>query len=408
MVKTSQSTLLIATALLLPAAVHADQTLRSRSGQFIVTGIPSVPRILSYTFTNSVDWVRLDPAALAVSCERIKEVLLGELELADYWQSPLNIRIYPVREDNEPVQFTSICFRDGWGYELEMPDWIMRSRLVTAIAQAVLTEIANRKATERAAEFPPWLIEGLSAYVIANNRDSLILEPTMRTVKRQVHSESVAPIREALRTRSALTLDQLSWPRDDADALYTHCAHLFVHELLHLRGGRRSMADMIARLAENYNWQTTFLSAFSPHFQGLIEVDKWWALAVAHLTGRDPMSLLPLDTVLTHLEQTLATSIQVRGTNSVLPGPTEVKLQTLVSEWEDRRLTPLLTQKISHLQALRLRSPAEALAVIDGYMLALQSRVKKRASKSETIRRLNEMDVQRLRLNPPQAAQAGR
>lgn len=168
------------------------------------------------------------------------------------------------------------------------------------------------------------------------------------------------------------------------------------------------MADMITRLAENYNWQTTFLSAFSPRFHGLIDVDKWWALAVAHLTGRDPMSLLPLDTVLTHLEQTLATSIQVRGTNSVLPGTTEVKLQTLVAEWDDRRLTPLLTQKISRLQALRLRSPAEALVVIDGYMLSLQNRVKKRASKSETIRRLNEMDVQRLRLNPPQAAQAGR
>ena len=408
MAKIRQSAFLIAGALLFSTAAHADQTLRSRSGQFVVTGIPAVPRFLSYTFTNSVDWVRLDPAALAVSCERIKEVLLTELDMADYWQSAVNIRIFPVREDNEPVQFTSVGYRDSWRYELEMPDWIMRTRLVTAIAQAVLTEIANRKATERAAEFPPWLVEGMSAYLMANNRDDLVLEPTMRTVKRYGRQESVAPIREALRTRSALTLDQLSWPRDDADVVYTHCAHLFVHELLHLRGGRRCMAEMVVRMGENYNWQTTFLASFGPHFHGLIDVDKWWALTVAHVTGRDPMSLLPLEQALTHLDQTLTTPMQVRGTNSVLPGTAEVRLQIILAEWDDKRQMPLLTQKVSQLQALRLRSPPEALGVIDGYMVTLQNRLRKRMNTPETIRRLNDLDAQRMKLSPPQAAQVDR
>jgi hypothetical protein len=381
---------------------------RSRSGQFVVAGIPAVPRFLSFTFTNSADWVRLDPAALAVTCERIKEAVLGEIEMADYWQSTINVRIFPVRDDNESVQFTTVRYRDGWGYELEMPDWIMRARLVTAVSQAVLTEIANRKARDRAAELPAWLVQGMAAHLIGNNRDALILEPTMRTVKRHAFNEAVAPIREALRNRSALSLDQLSWPQDVADPLYAHCAHLFIHELLHMRGGRRYMAEMVARMAENYNWQTTFLAAFRPHFRALIDVDKWWALTVAHLTGRDPMSLLPLDQALSNLEQALMTSMHVRGTNSVLPGTAEVKLQTMIAERDDNRIAPLLVQKVSQLQALRLRSPAEALGMIDGYMLALQTHLKKRANAAETIRRLNELDAKRTTLSPPQAAQVGR
>ena len=77
----------------------------------------------------------------------------------------------------------------------------------------------------------------------------------------------------------------------------------------------------------------------------------------------------------------------------------------IVAEWDDKRQGPLLIQKVSQLQALRLRSPPEALGVIDGYMLALQNRQKRRVSKSETIRRLNDLDSQRLRLSPQQAAQ---
>ncbi|HTD88729.1 MAG TPA: hypothetical protein VK850_19315 [Candidatus Binatia bacterium] len=408
MAKIRPSILFIAGALLFSSAALADQTLRSRSGQFVVTGIPATPRFLSYMFTNSADWVRLDPSALAVTCDRIKEALLGEIDLADQWQSAVHIRLFPMRDDNEPVQFTSVCYRDGWGYELEMPDWIMRARLVTAVSQAVLTEIANRKAHGRGVELPRWLVEGTTACLMANNPDSLILEPTMRTVKRHAHQEAVAPIREALRTHSALTLDQLSWPHDESDPIFTHCAHLFVHELLHLRGGRRCMAELVTRLGENYNWQTTFLAAFSPHFQALIEVDKWWALMVAHVTGRDPMSLLPLEHALKHLEQTLLTPMQVRGTNTVLPGTAEAKLQNIITEWDDRRQAPLLTQKISQLQALRLRSPPEALALIDGYMLTLQNRVKKRMTRPDAVRRLNDLDIQRMRLNPSPAAQVDR
>ena len=398
----------LAFALLLATAARAELTMRSRSGQFVVSGLPVTARFVSHTLTNTVDYVRLDPAVLTVSCERIKETLLKELELADAWQGTVYIRILAVRMDNEPVRFTSVRYKDGWGYGLELPEWILRTRLVTAVVQAVLSELANRKSQERAAELPLWLLEGMTAYLLAHNPDGLALEPATRTVKRHGNQESLAPIREVLRTRSALTLDQLSWPRDDADAVYTHCAHLFFHELLSLRDGRRCMAQMVARLPENYNWQTTFLAAFGEHFHGLIDVDKWWALTVTHFTGRDPMSLWPLREALAHLDEALATPVHVRGTNSALPGTAELTLQTIIAEWDNKRQETLLAQKVSHLQALRLRSPPEALEMIDGYMVALQNRLRKRASKADTIRRLNSLDTQRMKLNPPRAARADR
>jgi hypothetical protein len=405
--KISQSGSAFALVLLLATAGYAQQTLRSRSGQFLVTGVPVAARFVSAS-TNRVDYVRLDPAVLAVSCERIKETLLGEFEMPDAWQGAVNIRIFPVREDNEPVRLTSIRYNDGWSYGLEMPEWISRARLVTAVVNAVLAEVANRRSPERPAELPLWILEGISAYLLANNPDGLILEPATRTFKRHGAEESLGRVREVLRTRSALSLDQLSWPREEPDSLYTHCAHLFVHELLQLRDGRRCMAQMLAHLAEHYNWQTTFLAAFNPHFQRLVDVDKWWALSVAHVTGRDPMSLWPLDQVLTQLDQTLAVPMQVRLKSAAAPSTTQVKLQSIITEWKEKRQEPLLMEKISQLQALRLRSPPEALEVIDGYMIALQNRLRARTKKPETIRRLNELDAQRLKLNPPQAAQVGR
>ena len=116
------------------------------------------------------------------------------------------------------------------------------------------------------------------------------------------------------------------------------------------------------------------------------------------------MSQWPLEQALAQLDQILTTSMEVRVTNSELPGIAAVKLQTIMAEWDDKRQAPLLAQKVSQLQALRLRSPPEALGIIDGYLLTLQNRLRKRLSKPEAIRRLNDVDVQRLKLNPEPGA----
>lgn len=387
-----------------------EHTLRSRSGQFVVRGFPAAPRFISYGFTGRVDYVRLDPAVLAVSCERIKERLLEELELADAWQGIINVRIFPVRNDNEPVRLTSVRFNDAWTYGLEVPEWIARQRLVKAVAQTVLTETANRKAVEHGAELPAWLLEGITAYLLANTPDGLTLETATRTVKRHAPEQSLRPVRELLRTGSALSLDELSWPREEwlEEDRYRHCAHLFTHELLHLRGGRRSLAQMITRMTEHLNWQTTFLDAFKAHFRGLIDLDKWWALTIAHVKGRDPMSVWPVEEALARLDEALATPMQVRMNLKELPHTAPVNLQTILAEWDDEQEEPWLAEKISQLQALRLRSPPQALPMVDGYLMALQNRQRGRLNQADTLRRLNELDAHRLKLNSQPAAPARR
>lgn len=397
--------------MLLAAGVQAqEQTLRSRSGQFVVRGLPAGRMFASFMATGQVDYVRLDPAVLAVSCERIKETLLAELELRDAWQGTINVRVFAVWRDQEPVRLTSIRYSDGWNYGLEVPEWITRERLVKAVAQAVLTEVANRRAVERGAEMPLWLLEGVTEYLLANTPEGLTLEAATRTVKRHGAQESLAKVRETLRSGSALTLDDLSWPRAEwfDDRTYANCAHLFVHELLHLRGGRRCLAQMIAGLAENYNWQTTFLEAFSAHFGGLIDLDKWWALTVAHTKGRDAMSVWPFEQALARMDEALATSMQLRVKLNALPQTTTVKLQTIMAEWDEDRQEPLLAQKVSQLRAVRLRSPPEALELVDGYMLALQNRLRRRVNQADTIRRLDELDAERTKLNSRPAAPARR
>ena len=93
--------------------------------------------------------------------------------------------------------------------------------------------------------------------------------------------------------------------------------------------------------------------------------------------------------------------------------PTRVKLQSVISEWEFARQTPVLMLKIFQLQALRLRMSPEAAGLLDEYRQTLESYLQKRnkprsasASKNqmapnvrlavnETVHRLDELDAQR-------------
>jgi hypothetical protein len=412
---------LIACATALAAPDDSVRTLRSQSGQFVVRGLPvSVPLASSATQVQA-ESVRLDPAVLAIVCERIKHALLEELALPDNWRGSIQLNLHPYRHDNEQVQVTSVRFQNGWSYFLELPEVLPRARLLRAVVQALLSEIANRRSGERAAELPWWLIEGMPAYLQANDPGILTPQLATRISKRHLHEEPLKSVRELLRNRAALTLDELSWPSDqlldgtDFD-LFQACSQLFVHELLRLRDGRKCLGRMVLSAADHLNWQTTFLDAFKAPFPRLIDADKWWALTVAHLAVRDPMSVWPLPETLAQLRSILVTPVQTRTIATALPTASEVELHTVVAEWDATRCEPLLSQKLMQLQALRLRAAPQALAVLDGYLLALQQYLygasKTSASKAEIIppnrktdllRRITQLDALRegLESSPP-------
>ncbi len=328
--------------------------------------------------TSEVRYLRLDPALTAVSLERIRQAVLSDLGLDDRWRGLITITTTPVEEDDPQVQVTSVHYADGWGYRVSLPERIDRDRFIKVAVRVILLEIANRAAIARQAELPPWLVEGLAAELQRTSLSTLALEPETRVARRERNVDPMRAARELLRQRPALKFDELSMPTEDLvsgdkAALYQACAQVFVHQLLKLRTGRDCLRELIVRLSENFNWQTTFLRVFGAYFQRLIDVDKWYTLIVANLSGRDLMSVWPLESTWKQLDEILATPVQVRLQTNELPINTTVTLQRIIREWEFARQQPVLAQKLNRLQALRLRAASELVDLLDSYRRVLQS-----------------------------------
>ena len=352
--------------------------------------------------TSSVNYLRLDPTLTAVSLERIRHAVQAELRLPEKWRGLITVSTQPVQEDDPTVRVASVHYPEGWGYRVALPERIDKERFVRVAVEVILIEIANRNAGAREAELPPWLAEGLSAELQATSLATIALEPETRVMTRERNPDPMRAAREILRRRPALNFDDLCMPmaehRTGANAeLYRACAQMFVHELLRLRGGRDCLRDMLLRLPENLNWQTTFLRAFASHFPRLIDADKWYALNAAHLSGRDPLSRMPSETAWQQLDQILSTQVQVRLDAGELPMSTTVTLQRIIAEWDFSRQQPVLMEKARQLQALRTRAAPELAELVSAYAQTLQSYAGGRRPKgaASVTRQLDDLDTRR-------------
>ena len=122
---------------------------RSVSGQFIVTGDRAgiVTRHCTRGSTNA-DFVRLEPALLAVSAERIKQTLWRTLGVDSTapWRGKIFLALHPARSLDEDVTVLSEHFADGWNYRVALPDVLPRTRFLRALTGVTLLEFANRGA----------------------------------------------------------------------------------------------------------------------------------------------------------------------------------------------------------------------------------------------------------------------
>jgi hypothetical protein len=350
-------------------------TVRSQSGQFIVHGLPMNPALAGFP-TSAVQYIRLDPNLTAVSLERIRQAIRAELEWPDQWQGLIHVVTEPVRGENTRVTIVSQRFDNGWSYRVMFPEIVDRNRFISAAVKVILLEFANRRAPQREADLPAWLVEGLSAKLVAQAVSILALEPAAEVNRRDQNPDPLAVVRAHLRQREALSFDDLSMPTEEvlggADGVhFRSCAHLFVHELLRLRDGRACLRRMLERLPENLNWQTTFLQSFDKHFARLLDVARWYSLNVASVRGRDPASILPPIATLQQLDSLLATPVEVRTAAKELPLRLELKLQRVIREWDYPRQHPVLVEKIGRLQTLRGRAAPEMATLVAGYTEAL-------------------------------------
>ncbi len=397
---------------------------QSASGQFIVRGSQSteVSPALSGLATDT-NYILLQPALLAVSCERIKQKLWLELGVNAAWRGRIYLNLHPARSPDEWVKLVSVKFADGWNYRVELPSPVSRDRYIRAIVQALLLELSNRNAGDRASEVPTWLAEGLGRELRAAYETELFLPPPKMNVRgltigptfirNALWSNPLGHAQRQLRTHTALTFEQLSWPTagqlDGAAGETYRCnAQLVVDRLMSLPDGPANLRTMLETLPRYYNWQTAFLNAFRSDFPNLLDVEKWWALQVVQFTGLDLTQTWPVDESWRKLDEILHAPMDVRTEKTELPMRTEVTLQSVLRQRGSAQQVQLLQRKLRDLDLLRLRVPAEVRPMVEEYRRVLQNYLQKRGAitvtqsgavvgpqTEETIRQLNVLDVRR-------------
>lgn len=399
-----------------PAALNS--ALKSVSGQFVIYDLrPAAEQIRAPLGANELE---LAPPVLVVSCERIKQALTRELDASRDWSRTINVSIRPEHQMGGTPRIHVERFGSTWNYRLNLPPRLARDEFTRTIVQVVLLELANRTPSERSAEIPLWLSEGLTQRLLAAREVELVLPKpstqvgTMLMAPAHVLARDPDPLaraRQLLRNQPPLAIADLSWPQPEkfspAEAEFFQVnAQLFVSELLDLKHGAAALRNFTLQLPKTFNWQTAFLQVYATNFPNLLALEKWWALQAAHFVGRDNKELWTPAESAKKLEATLHTTIAVRTSATELPVRTEVSLQTLLREGDTVRQMKTAQDKILELDRLRLRVAPAYMKIVAEYQTALRDFMRERARFTSTfnkvgaqppgIRKIIEATIERL------------
>jgi hypothetical protein len=153
-----------------------------------------------------------------------------------------------------------------------------------------------------------------------------------------------------------------------------------------------------------------------------LDLEKWWAVQVAHLNGRDPDRLWTTADSLLKLDELLKVQIGIRQAQTNMPASGMASLQSVIQEWDALRQIPVLKTKLTELDAARLRVAGNVTKLVDDYRLTIASYLNKRNAPGfafvsgrngppavrqltrDTITRLNELDRRRAALAPAETA----
>jgi hypothetical protein len=424
-------------ALLLPLAVRAQfspaglNITRSISGQFVITGLAAPSRLARWP-ANAADTnlVRLEPALLSVSAERIKESLGRELEIkpGSPWRGKIFLALHPAQSLDEPVTIVSRPAATGWEYQVQLPDVLPQTRFVRALTGVLLLEFANRNANDHSAEIPAWLADGFSQRLLADDLTEMVLSspdkiidglPQNRMVATQNHTDPLADARRVLQNNSALTFGQLSWPDDaqlngDDGGVYRASAQIFVGALLGLKNGPDHLRAMLANLPGCYNWQMAFQNAFAENFPRPLDLEKWWALRIVSFAARNLGPHWTPAVSREQLDAILSVPVDVRSSSNALPERAEISLQAVLRNFDPPQQENILQAKLDDLQIAQFRLAPSLAALSEAYQkvlanflgesksappstaqIRLASAASQKISASAALKRLDELDAQR-------------
>jgi hypothetical protein len=372
--------------------VPAPLQLESRSGQFRVfgwpPGSPQGPPSLSLLETNHL---QMEPTVLVLTCERVRTELLRELGLGDGWAGRIQITVQGDLRPSEAVVIESQWFASGWRYRMVVPGQLERPRLMRALTRVLLLELANRgNRSQRSAEIPLWLEEGLATHLLALHGENLVPEiRTSVTLIQSVTPDVFLEARQLLRGRELVPFADLAHVRadqftDEQWEIFRRTAQLLVAELMNLPDGRAALQEFLGQLPQYLNPQIAFLRGFAAHFSSPLDAEKWWAVVWMNFTARDRQMRLSLTHSLGQLEEILAAPIAVRlGTNAV-PGRKDLPLREVIAHTELAQHQPVVAQAAFQLQLLQHTAPVELSRLVWDYRQALLRYLKRRAEFSST------------------------
>jgi hypothetical protein len=380
--------------LLCPLLVHSQNfsldknVTRSISGQFIVYASPQISKLArSASVATDTNFVRLEPALLAVSAERIKDSLWRRLEIkpGTPWRGQIYLVVHPARSLDEGVNIISKRLAGGWDYRVELPDVLARTRFTRALTGVLLLELANRGAQSHSAEIPPWLVDGLAQELLAAGSPEFILSvpdklvnglPVTRINATQHGLDLLADAQRVLHNHPSLTFGQLSWPTEAQLAgtdggVYRATAQVFVSSLLDLKNGAAQLRVLLESLPQFYNWQIAFQSAFRADFPRPLDVEKWWALQSAGFTVRDPGPLWTPEASRARLDQLLSVAVEARAGSNSLPAHAEISLQTVIRGMDFAQQMTILQTRLNDLGLAQYRMTPQFAALAGEYRRAL-------------------------------------
>ena len=429
----------LSAALFLPVVTRAQPSLpdpsatrSSVSGQFVVINAsPATAPARPLLAVTNAEFVRLNPALLAVSAERIKQPIWRQLGISS--MAPRRDRIFlalhPAASDDENVAIISSRFASAWTYRVELPDVVSRTRLTRAITGVVLLELANRdNSGDRSTEVPAWLTEGFAQQLLADTPEMIMSPPDMlvnglpqnQVIAADRGVDALAQARLVLHDHPALTFEQLSWPDDgqlrgNDGGVYRASAQLFVSSLLALNDGPSNVRAMLQMLPRYYNWQTAFRSAFAQDFPQPVDVEKWWALQTINFDARDAGPLWTPAVSSDTLDGILNVPVEMRSAATNLPAHAAISLQAVIGNFDPGLQTTVLQTKMRDLDRAHWRMAPQLVALTDAYRRVLAdylgglsggasgpNRVVKnppaapsKKSAAETVKKLDALDAQR-------------
>jgi hypothetical protein len=349
-----------------PARPEAGASAASVSGQFIVhagTG-PMLLPLRELRPAGEETLIALRPDLLAVTCERVKKAVLQRLDQRDQWRGKVHLHLQRQSAAGGQVTIRPQVFRDGWQFQMAVPEPIEWHRLVRSLTEVVLLEMANRENQSTVCAQPPlWLAEGMNQLLVGDYGRDLVIESQTSLVRSERKPDPLKESRLQLRGReplgfSALTLmtsEQVapdSFPQFQASAALL--AHLLTDETRRARTGQ-----FLAQLPASLNWQTTFLALNRAEFATLLEAEKWWAVNAAHELAAAPDQFWAPAAVTARLADLFTESALVRTSDGSAENPDRVALSRVVLEWDWPTQSLVLQRKVAQLQLLLLRTPEQ-------------------------------------------------